>query len=331
MPFFQPPVTPLPKGISLRGQTAIVTGASSGIGLDIAQQLLELEAATVILAVRNVAKGEAVRRSLLARESVKKANPKAVVKIIKLDTEDYESVQTFTKTFLAEHSELHVLMLNAGIGTLKRELACTGHEKNVQVNYLSNVLLLLELLPLLTATADKTGSPSRVTWTGSRMHGATALAKKAPLKADETVLAHFDSEESFIPFARYADSKLLCVLFLYELPKHLNSDKVIVNSFCPGMVDTGMSDVLPIYLRIPVSAVKALRARSPEKAGWIALHAALVAGPESHGQLLADKEVAEPAAYVQSADGQKVQKMLWNETVDEMAKLTTVPVWMTKV
>lgn len=293
MPFFQPPVTPLPQGISLRGQTAIITGASSGIGLEIAQQLLELEASTVVLAVRNVAKGEAVRRSLLARNTIKAANPKAVVKVMKLDTEDYESVQSFAKAFRAEHSELHLLMLNAGIGTLKRELTRTGHEKNVQVNYLSNVLLMLELLPVLNATADKTGAPARVTWTGSRFHGSTSLAKKAPLQPGETVLGHFDSEESFVAFARYGDSKLLCVLFLYELRQHLASDKVIVNSFCPGMVDTGMSDVLPVYLRLPMNAVKALRARSPEKAGWIALNAALVAGPESHGQFLADKEVAE--------------------------------------
>jgi hypothetical protein len=38
-----------------------------------------------------------------------------------------------------------------------------------------------------------------------------------------------------------------------------------------------------------------------------------------------------PAAYIKSEDGQKVQKMLWNETVDEMSKLTTVPAWMSKV
>jgi NAD(P)-dependent dehydrogenase (short-subunit alcohol dehydrogenase family) len=290
--FIQPPVTPLPKGISLHGQTAVITGASSGIGVEIARQLLEVGASTVILAVRNLAKGEAVRRSLLAHGTIKAANPKAVVKVMKLDTEIYESVQSFARTFCAEHSELHLLMLNAGIGTLTRELTPTGHEKNVQVNYLSNVLLMLELLPLLNSTADKTGAPVRVTWTGSRFHGATALAKKAPLQPGETVLGHFDSEESFVAFARYADSKLLGVLFLYEMRKHLASDKVIVNTFCPGMVNTGMSDVLPIYLRLPMNVVKALRARSPEKAAWIALNAAIVAGPESHGEFLADKEIA---------------------------------------
>lgn len=38
-----------------------------------------------------------------------------------------------------------------------------------------------------------------------------------------------------------------------------------------------------------------------------------------------------PVAYIKSADGQKAQKMLWNETVDEMSKLITVPDWMSKV
>jgi NAD(P)-dependent dehydrogenase (short-subunit alcohol dehydrogenase family) len=157
----------------------------------------------------------------------------AMVKVMRLDTEDYESVQSFAKAFRAEHLELHLLMLNAGIGTLKRELTPTGHEKNVQVNYLSNVLLMLELLPLLNA-----------------------LANKAPLQPSETVVGHFDSEDSFVVFTRYADSKLLSVLFLYEMQKHLVSDTVIVNSFCPGMVDTGTSDVLPIYLRFPVNAIR---------------------------------------------------------------------------
>jgi NAD(P)-dependent dehydrogenase (short-subunit alcohol dehydrogenase family) len=290
---FQSPVTPLPKGISLRGQTAVVTGASSGIGVEIARQLLEVEVSTVILAVRNLTKGEAVRQSLLTNSTLKAANPKAVVKVMKLDTEDYESVQSFAKAFRAEHTELHLLMLNAGIGTLKFELTPTGHEKNVQVNYLSNVLLMIELLPLLNATADKTGAPARVTWTGSRSHGSTSLANKMPIQPDETVLGHFDSEKSFVAFTRYADSKLLCVLFLYEMREHLANDKVIVNAFCPGMVNTGMSDVLPIYLRLPVNAIKAVRARSPEKAAWIALNAAIVAGPESHGEFLSDKEIVE--------------------------------------
>lgn len=294
MPFFQPTLKPLPEGISLHGQTAIVTGASNGIGTEIAAQLLSRHISTLILAVRNVSKGEATRTSLLARPSIKTANPNAVVKVMKLDVESYTSVQSFAKAFLAEHTELHLLLLNAGIGILERDMLPTGHEKHIQVNYLSNVLLLLELLPLLTATAHKTGTPTRVTWTGSRMHHSSALSKgKAPLKPGETVLGHFDAPESFVPFARYADSKLLCLFFLFELREHLDGDKVVQNSFCPGMVDTGMSDVLPFYFRVPVNLVKKARARSVEVAGWTALNAAVVVGKESHGRFLEDVDVVE--------------------------------------
>lgn len=295
MPILQAPVKPLPQGIDLSGQTAIVTGSSNGIGTEIVAQLLERKISTVILAVRNVAKGEAARTEVLSRPSVKKVASKAVVKVMKLDVEEYSSVQSFAKQFLAEHSELHILILNAGIGVLKRDVVTsTGHEKTIQVNYLSNVLLLLELLPTLEATADKSGKPTRVTWTGSRMHSSSALAKgKVPLKPGETVIGHFDTPESWVPFARYADSKLLCLFFLFELRKHLNGDKVIHNSYCPGMVDTGMSDVLPIYLRLPMNLIKAIRARSVDVAGWTALNAAVVAGPESHGQFLEDKDIAQ--------------------------------------
>lgn len=294
MPFFQATVKPLPEGISLRGQTAIVTGASNGIGTEIAAQLLERSISTIILAVRNPSKGETTRTSLLARPSIAKTNPTAVIKVMQLDVESYTSVQSFTKAFLAEHTELHLLLLNAGIGILTRDMLATGHEKHIQVNYLSNVLLLLDLLPLLTATADKSGSPTRVTWTGSRMHHSSALAKgKKPLQRHETVLAHFETPESFVPFARYADSKLLCLFFLFELRAHLDGSKVVQNSFCPGMVDTGMSEVLPFYLRVPMDLVKKARARSVEVAGWTALHAAVVVGVESHGRFLEDYDVVE--------------------------------------
>jgi hypothetical protein len=129
-----------------------------------------------------------------------------------------------------------------------------GHEKHIHVNYLSNWLIMRELLPLINATTDKTGKPTRLTWTGRRMHSTSALVKgKVPLKPGATVLGRFDSKHSYVLIARYADSNLLSLFFLFELRKHLNGDKVIQNSYCPGMVNTGMSDVLPIYLRLPVN------------------------------------------------------------------------------
>ncbi|KAJ3521338.1 hypothetical protein NM208_g13337 [Fusarium decemcellulare] len=328
MPFVLPKVSPLPAGIDLSSKTAIVTGATSGIGLEITRQLVTLKISTLILAVRNVSKGEEVRKTLLSEPAIKTANPNANVQVMKLDTEDYASVQSFVEEFKGKYDKLHLLMLNAGIGTLAREFAPNGHEKNIQVNYLSNVLLTISLLPLLEATAEKKGSPTRITWTGSRAHKRTSLAGKVPLKQGEGVLQHFDTAEDIPAFARYGDSKLLSVLFQLELANHIDPDKVIVNNFCPAMVATGMSDVLPVYLRIPMDLIKAIRARSPEKAAWIGLNAALVAGKESHGRLLEDNEVADLGEFVESEEGVRVRRLLWEETVEEMRGLVALPSWM---
>lgn len=331
MPFIQPPVPPLPSGIDLSGKTAVVTGATAGIGLEISLQLLKFGVSNLVLAVRNVSRGETVRQSLISDTAVGSVNPNATIKVMKLDTENYPSVQEFASSFKAEFTDLHLLMLNAGIGTLGREFASNGHEKNIQVNYLSNVLLTLALLPTLEDTASRTGRPTRVTWTGSRAHRQTSLIAKLPLKKEEGLLKHFDEAEGIPTFARYGDSKLLCVLFQMELAKHYTAKKVIINNFCPGMINTGMSDVLPVYLRIPMNIVKAIRARSPEKAGWIALNAGVVVGSESHGRFLEDMSVPEPCDFVKSEEGQRVQKLLWNETRDEMEGLLALPSWMSKV
>jgi NAD(P)-dependent dehydrogenase (short-subunit alcohol dehydrogenase family) len=339
-PFFQPPVPSLPPGIDLSGKTAIVTGATSGIGLEISRQLLTYKISNLVIAVRNLPKGETVRQALLSDPSVKAANPNATVKVMKLDTASYESVQSFVSAFNASFPDLHLLFANAGIGTAAKELAPSGHEKNIQVNYLSNVLLTLALLPTLETTASKTSSPTRVTWTGSRAHIYSSLAgkkKKEHQLPNEgeggaiSVLHHLSTANDLPMFTRYADSKLLCVLFQLELARHYHPDKVIINSFCPGQVDTNMTDVLPFYLRIPVNAFMAIRARSPKKAAWIALNAAVVAGEETHGRLLEDMVVQELWDFIKTEEGQRVERALWNETVDEMAGLVSLPAWMSKI
>ncbi|KAI1737949.1 hypothetical protein F4680DRAFT_194969 [Xylaria scruposa] len=331
MHFFQPPVPSLSPSLNLSGKTVIVTGATSGIGLEISRQLLSRKVSNLIMAVRNVSKGGMVRQALLSEPAINAANPNAAIKVMQLDTESFASVHRFASAFKAEFQDLHLVLANAGVGTVAKEIASSGHEKNIQVNYLSNVLLTLALLPALETTAEKTGEPARVTWTCSRMLEYSSLAKKLPLKQGEEVLKHFDTVDGLATLTRYADSKLLCVLFQLELAKHYNQDKVIINSFCPGHVDTSMGNDLPIYLRIPSNALKAIRARPVHKAGWIALNAGLVAGPETHGQLLGDMIIEEPWEFIKSKEGERVRKMLWNETIDELARIEVLPVWMTKL
>ena len=287
----QAKVTPLPTDLSLQGKTIIITGASAGLGLECARQVLALDASKVILAVRNTAKGEHCKESLLADPVVQKHNKTPIVKVMKLDMADYTSVQSFAQAVKAEIPVVDYLVLNAGIVLITYETSANSHEKTLQVNYLSNMLLILDLLPHLEASAAKKGSPARITWVGSRSHYSSTLPKKSPILPNETVIGHMDDRNNFFKFQKYNDSKLLATLGVYALEKRLDRSTVQLNMLCPGMVDTAMSDILPVYLRVAVDAFKAIRARTVEQGAWLIINAMAVAGPESHGEFLMDKTV----------------------------------------
>lgn len=289
--FLQAAVTPLPTGINLKGKTAIITGASAGMGLETARQLLTLNASTVVLAVRNLHKGETCREQLLADPAVKTHNPDGAVNVMQLDMDNYESIKAFATAVKAELPVVDLLVLNAGIGLLKLERSPSGHERTTQVNYLSNVLLTIELLPHLEASAHKTGTASRITWVGSRSHYESTLPQKAPVRPGESVLGHMDDPKYFFPFKRYHDTKFICAMFMYSLSPRIHPDRVLINMVCPGMVGTSMSDVLPLYIRLPFNLIKAIRARPVDQGGWLIMNAAVVAGPESHGKFLLDKDI----------------------------------------
>lgn len=290
--FILPKVSPLPTGTDFTGKTAVITGASAGLGLEVTRQLLRLHASTVILGVRNVAKGEACAEALRQECSIQTHSSKSTIKVMELDMDRYDSVQLFAMQLREEIPVVDLLILNAGIGLWNLERSPSGHERTTQVNYYSNVLLIAELLPYLKAGAEVTGSPTRISWVGSRAHEMSSF-DKAPTEASEGILEYMDKDEAFTSFQRYGDSKLLCALFMYSLAPRLDSKKVIINMVCPGMVNTNMSDVLPLHLRLIMIGVKAIRARSVEVGGWIILNGALVAGPESHGKFLMDKAIVE--------------------------------------
>ncbi|HVK43689.1 MAG TPA: SDR family NAD(P)-dependent oxidoreductase, partial [Micropruina sp.] len=113
---------------SRKGRLAIVTGASSGIGKAVARSL-GLAGADVVLAVRDVAKGEAVANDLNAE------HPEGSHSVEQLDTSDLASVRAFAQRFAGRRVD--ILVLNAGIGgTKKRELSADGNELVMATNYL---------------------------------------------------------------------------------------------------------------------------------------------------------------------------------------------------
>ena len=129
---FQPRISPTPDGTNLNGQTIIITGGNSGLGLEAARQFLTLGVFRLILACRSRARGDEAVATLRADPNVKKANSKAVIEVFELDLSDYQSGLRFTEKVKKEVTELDVLLNNGGQVGPTFEKASSGHEKNMQ-------------------------------------------------------------------------------------------------------------------------------------------------------------------------------------------------------
>ncbi|KAJ7068521.1 hypothetical protein C8F01DRAFT_612825 [Mycena amicta] len=311
MPIIQPTLPPLPKTLSFAGKTAIVTGATAGLGFAAALQLAQRDVAILILAVRNTKAGEDTKTFVLNDPIVHARSTPPTIHIYELDLARPSSVASFATKIHADISELHILLLNAGIGTLAWGTTPeTNCEQMFQVNFLSNALLALRLLPLLRSTAQQTGTPSHLTFVGSRMTRMTSFAK-SPIPETSTIFGFMNDQKKY-NMARYGDSKTLVAMWIGELAKQVSPADVVINNVCPGMVKTGINDSQPLWLRLVVKAVFALRARSPEVGARTFLNA-VSAGEDSHGELLGDFDI-EKVQFMQSSEGKKMQEKLWKET-----------------
>jgi NAD(P)-dependent dehydrogenase (short-subunit alcohol dehydrogenase family) len=126
-----------------RGKLAVVTGANSGTGKEAAKALARA-GATVILAVRTVAKGEQARAEILA------AQPSADVQVRRIDLADLGSVKEFANGLNADGRPLDLLLNNAGVMFPPvRQETVDGFELQMGSNFLGPFALTVRLLPLL--------------------------------------------------------------------------------------------------------------------------------------------------------------------------------------
>ena len=295
MGFIQAPIGPTPEGTTVAGKTIIITGANAGLGLETARQYLLLKASRIILAVRSVNKGNDAIRLLTSDPQVKAANPNASLNVMQVDLDDTDSVYDFAQKVKRELDTLDILLLNGGLNVMSYQTSASGHERVMQVNYYSNALLALLLLPLLELTAVTRGQPSRLTFVGSVGMALHSLQKK-PLLESETVTQRFDDKSKYVGFNRYSDSKLIIAAFTQELASHVSADKVIVNNLCPGMVATDLDKNLGFALKAMMTLVRKIRARSVETGARAYVYATAVAGKESHGAFISSNQITE---YVQ--------------------------------
>ncbi len=172
--------------------TALVTGATDGLGLEVARRLAA-GGTTVLVHGRNEEKLGRVVSEL-------GDNAEAYL----ADLASLDETRTLAQKVAAEHEELDILVNNAGVVTLERAESADGYELDFAVNYLSHFLITLELLPVLRATP------------GSRIVNVASIGQQA-IDFDDVML----SDGSWNPARAYSQSKLAQIMFTIELAKRL--------------------------------------------------------------------------------------------------------------
>ncbi|KAL4809513.1 NAD(P)-binding protein [Aspergillus unguis] len=317
----------LPASQSLAGQAGLVTGSNTGLGYHASLQLLETGLSHLIIAVRNQSKGEAARKSLFSSLAESKPNnPPPTIEVWDLDLASYDSITAFADRLKQSGIRLNFAILNAGVSASTHELnPSTGHETNVQINWLSTALLTLLLLPILDEQAANASvdqqQPPVLTIVGSETAGWAKLDEATVSKKQGTsLLEALDSKENFTHFQRYAASKLLQQIFIELVNRrHTQTDaKTIFNTVNPGLC-AGTELVRAKGLLAVVGKVVAnIIGRSVSLGARTLVHAAISAGPDSNGHYLSDNRISPFAKIAVDPAAKELRQKVWNETVEEL-------------
>jgi NAD(P)-dependent dehydrogenase (short-subunit alcohol dehydrogenase family) len=204
--------------VDLKGKTAIVTGAASGLGVETARALAAA-GASLVLPVRDVVRGEKVAEEIRASTG----NPN--ISVSEMDLIDFDSVRAFVSRFLEDHDELHILINNAGVMATPLRRSPEGYEGQFATNHLGHFLLSGLLIPAL-----KAGAPSRVVALSSIGH------RISPVVFSDI---HF-KERDYEKWLAYGQAKTANALFAVEFDKRLNRDGVHAYSVHPGGIMTNL-------------------------------------------------------------------------------------------
>lgn len=239
-----------------RGTRVVITGASSGIGYETARAFAAKNA-EVVLAIRNMEKGEAVARQL------KHENPRAHLKLMKLDLGDLASIRRFAEEYRQTYDSLTLLINNAGVMTPPYQLTKDGFELQFGSNHLGHFALTGLMLPFMAGVPS-----SRIVTLSS-----TAI-KGAAIDFD-----NLDGSRGYKKIKFYGQSKLANLWFTRELNARLKASGAATVSLGshPGRANTNLYSLGSGKQRVgPIMkiVVKLLRTQSAEMGALPTLYAA---------------------------------------------------------
>ena len=235
---------------NLRGKTCLVTGANAGIGRATATGLARA-GAQLIMVCRDEERG---RQAL---ESIREQSGSERVQLLLGDLASQASIRVLARRILAEHGELHVLINNAAVLPRSREVTVDGLERQFATNHLAGFLLTRLLLERLQQSA-----PARIVNVASGAH------IRATIDFED-----LQAERGYDPTLVYGRTKLMNVLFTYELARRLAGSGVTANCLHPGVIATSL---LRNYIGLPrpFRRLLSLFFGSPARGALTSLHLA---------------------------------------------------------
>ena len=217
----------------------IITGATDGIGLQ-AAKVIANKGYRVGLVGRNKEKGYQAKEIIINSTSNDK------IDFFECDLSLIKNVKKLSSQIREKYSKIDVLLNNAGGANKNKIITSEGLEKTFATNQMNYFVLTTELLDIISESDD-----GRVVNVASNAHiGATIDYN------------NINSEKSFSPWTSYCVSKLMNIMFTYELAKI--QDKVSVNVLHPGFVDTNIAGNEGNFIKYIVKFGSKLFARTVE-------------------------------------------------------------------
>lgn len=261
------------EGLDLSGQTMVITGANSGLGLE-TMRVLALRGAHVIGIARTMAKAETACNSVSG-----KTTPEF------LDLAEWDTIVECAARIRAMDGHIDGLICNAGIMALQELELINGVEKQFAVNHLGHFILINQLRDQVLAAPQ------------GRFTLLSSMAHKAAENGIE--FDNLDGSRYYDPWTAYGVSKLANALCASELARQIEDSEATANSLHPGVIRTNLGQHLPAWQRVAMKLFGWTFMKSiPEGAATTAYVATSPDLVDASGFYFADCNVADEGGYL---------------------------------